>query len=233
MTRRRRRARSGPSRSRIRRPVPCPSTCRSRLRPGTRTLRRPRRHRPAGPRSAGRGRRHRPAPGRVSPRATSSQGRAPTTARGAISRSGVVTLTASSTTVDRHSSWVGGKNSAFHDPGPTAQPKTFSSSPCSRRYRPGACTSWVPTGRSATRLYRSGHDRPVTDNRTFRLIPETGQCRDERVQPFGIDHRGVTDAHGGRLGPKTSARQGRKSYSGDLVRRDGRAHSTHLAPPSP
>ena len=63
----RRRARSGPGRSRTRPRVRCPSTCRSRCRRGSRTRPPRRRCRPAGPRTGGRDRRPRAAPGPVRP----------------------------------------------------------------------------------------------------------------------------------------------------------------------
>ena len=105
------------------------------------------------------------------------------TASGAISTSGTVVETTSPSTVDLHTSWVGGKNSAFHDPGPTAQANTASSSPCSRRYRPGACASCVPTGRSATRCTGPGMIAPSRTTGPFVSYPSPASAVSSASRP--------------------------------------------------
>ena len=50
----------------------------------------------------------------------------------------------------RHSSWVGGKNSAFQEPGPTAQANNALVASVLESVVARSLSSWYPTGRSAT-----------------------------------------------------------------------------------
>ncbi len=58
--------------------------------------------------------------------AASSHGRAPKMATAERSSGGSVATNRPSSRLARQTTWVGGKSSAFQDPGPTAHPNTSS-----------------------------------------------------------------------------------------------------------
>ncbi len=97
-----------------------------------------------------------------------------------------------SVTDARHTVSAGRKNSDFHDAGPTAQPKSSGSPPCSMRYRPGAWMSCQPAGRSADARHLAVHDGAIAHHGPDGAVPELAEQRDELIEPLPVDDRIVS-----------------------------------------
>ena len=81
-------------------------------------------------------------------------------------------VTSPPSTVARHSSWVGGNISAFHEPGPTAHPNRASSSAPLEPVVARGLLVVVPGRQVGHAGHRTGDDRPVAHHRAPRVVPE-------------------------------------------------------------